>query len=450
MAKELAAHGSSDDLTFISASAGWRRALLVVLLVPVVTASWTAGRWFVGNAVASNAIDRAGAESAVRWSAGDPQAQYMMAQMAERRAEGFDPIANVRAALGFYERAAQLAPNDFRFWIELGRARERAGDITGATDALRRAAELAPAYASPRWLLGNNLLRAGQVDAAFVELGKAGEADAEYRQQVLALAWRYYEGNTAAVARAMGDTAQARAALVNYLIDRKRLDDARELLSSMTPAESETKRNAVVRLERALFDQKRFRDALAMNHAAESNLDGNDAPVEFERIANPGFEAGVPPPGARLFGWQIGQPLQTRVELDANRRHSGARSLRFIFESSNALDLRGIRQFVVVEPNRRYRLRFFVRAEELRSASLPLVEVASAANEGVVLGASKPGEMAANDWREEVIEFIVPDKTDGVIVRLARTPCADVVCPIFGRIWYDDFALERIGASVGR
>jgi hypothetical protein len=248
----------------------------------------------------------------------------------------------------------------------------------------------------------------------------------------------------------MGDTAPARDALMTYLIDRGRLDEAQKLLSRMTPTETETKRLAVVRLERALFDAKRFRDALAMHRAGESKVDANEAPVEFERIANPGFEAGVLPPGASPFGWQIGQPPQTRVELDANRRHGGARALRFIFEASNALDLRGIRQFVVVEPRGRYRLRFHARAEDLRSASLPLVEVVSAANEGLVLGASKPIEMNASDWREEAIEFIAPDKTDGIIIRFARTPCADVVCPIFGKLWYDDFALERIGASVGR
>jgi cytochrome c-type biogenesis protein CcmH/NrfG len=117
----------------------WQRLLLAVFAACVVVGAWTAGRWFIGNAVASNAIDRSGAESALRWSEDDPQAQYMMAQMVERRAEGFDPIANVRAALPFYERATQLAPNDYRFWIELGRARERAGDIAGATDTLRRA-----------------------------------------------------------------------------------------------------------------------------------------------------------------------------------------------------------------------------------------------------------------------------------------------------------------------
>jgi hypothetical protein len=35
------------------------------------------------------------------------------------------------------------------------------------------------------------------------------------------------------------------------------------------------------------------------------------------------------------------------------------------------------------------------------------------------------------------------------VVRLRRVPCPEEACPIFGKIWYDDFNLQRAGTNAG-
>ena len=53
---------------------------------------------------------------------------------------------NLADAVHEYEIAATLSPNDYRYWMELGRGIEAAGDNAGGERALGRAVELAPAY----------------------------------------------------------------------------------------------------------------------------------------------------------------------------------------------------------------------------------------------------------------------------------------------------------------
>lgn len=446
------AHTASEnsDLLLVSVRPLWRAALVAVLVIIALAGAWKAAWWFLGNDVARHAFDREGAEAAVAWAPSDPQAHYMQAVITERRAKGFDAVANARAALPFYESAVSLAPNDYRFWMELGRARERAGEIEAALPALRRSVELAPAYALPRWQFGNLLLRAGQIDAAFSELQRAGEANESFRQQVVNLAWRYSKGDVLQVMRLLGDSAAVQSELITYLTGQKRLNEALQVWTNIdADTSAETKSRVAVNLERTLFDARRFRDALRVNQvrASLAAVQPASSRAGFGQIANDGFEAGVPPANRELFGWQLARTPGAEVELDATTRYSGARALRIAFAAPTGIELRALRQTIVVEPGGRYRLSFYVRGEELQSASLPLIEVVDASAEVRFLGASSPMAIGTSDWTRGVVEFTVPADTDGVTLRFARPACPDATCPIFGRAWYDEFNLEKLGGA---
>ncbi len=57
-----------------------------------------------------------------------------------------------------FENVVKLSPNDFRWWIELGRAYEQAENVQGrGKKPFVRAVNLAPNYTFPHWQLGNFL-----------------------------------------------------------------------------------------------------------------------------------------------------------------------------------------------------------------------------------------------------------------------------------------------------
>ncbi|HEX6183662.1 MAG TPA: hypothetical protein VFZ44_07110, partial [Pyrinomonadaceae bacterium] len=92
-----------------------------------------------------------------------------------------------------------------------------------------------------------------------------------------------------------------------------------------------------------------------------------------------------------------------------------------------------------------YRLSFWFKTDELRSAATPFVYAADPAAPDASLGGSPPAPNGTGDWQQVSFEFTTAPRAEAVLVRFARAGCPDGVCPIFGKIWYDDFHLERAG-----
>jgi len=427
----------SEQLMFIDVRPAWRRALVVAAALAALWGAWHGLRWCLGGTMAETARDFETAEAAVRLAPRDPLSHLALARM---HRVSFLPEA-LPVSLREYERAAELAPNDYLIWMEAGRARGAAGDVEGGAAALRRAAELAPNYAQPRWHLGNLLLRSDRVDEAFAELRRAAEADPSLRPQVFNLAWQVYGQDMPAVMRAVGDSAQARAQLVAVLVGRLRLDDALSLWSSLAPDAKRSQQDTGGVLAKALFDKGRYRDSLRVQQ--EYSAEGAP-PFEAEKVTNGGFEANIPPPGTRLFDWQVASIPQARVVIDPRTRRGGERSLHVIFNASAQMEFRNIFQLIAVEPGARYRLSFHERAEELRSVSTPVVEVLDPSDPSRPLASSPPLPAGTSDWRQTAVEFTAPAKAEAVLLRVGRAPCADA-CPIFGKVWYDEFDLQRSG-----
>jgi tetratricopeptide (TPR) repeat protein len=431
----------AEQLALVNVRPVWARLPLLFLALAVLWASWQGMRWMVGDTMAEaaplsyqkdpqEAFDTA--EAAVRLAPHDPLAHLMLARLYRY---SFDPQLLPRA-LAEYERAAALAPNDYMIWTELGRARSAAGDMDGGVAALRRAVELAPSYAEQRWHLGNVLLRAGRSEEAFAELRRAGDADPEkYRPQVFNLAWQLYGPDMARVLDAVGRTPEARAHLVGVLVGRGRLDDALNVWNGLG-AERRSQPAAADRLAQALYAQGQYA------RAARALADAGAQDLSPERISNAGFESDIGPPG-QLFRWQVTPAAGARIAVDARVAHTGSRSLLVVFDSAGQVDFRNVWQAIAVEPSTRYRLTFFTRTDSLNTVASLVALVTEAAAETSVLAGSQPVPTGTNNWQQFTVEFTTGPKTEAVAVRLVRQGCAEGACPAYGKIWYDDFDLQR-------
>src|SRR6266550_4729794 len=151
----------TDQLIHISVRGPLRRVLTLLPLILALTGAWFSVRWFIGNTIAETiSRDDRGLEMsrlAVGLAPGDPLTHWTLAELEQGRVS----LAEANQSLTEYEQAVRLAPQDYRFWLALGRALEQSGDSEKGEKAMRRAVELAPAYSYPRWYLGNLLLRSG-------------------------------------------------------------------------------------------------------------------------------------------------------------------------------------------------------------------------------------------------------------------------------------------------
>lgn len=410
-----------------------RSALLAIGLICLLGVYFFA-KWCLANAISTRAEIREVADLAISLAPADPQTHYAAAVLLEK---SFLP-EDLPRSVTEYEKATALAPHNYLLWLALGRARERAGDAEGAEKSLRQALALAPNYAQVRWSLGNVLLRRGKTSEAFAEMRRAASDDAKYANPTISIAWQIFGGDRTQIEQALGDGPEVGAALAVFLAKQKRFEDAFEVWNALP---SDVQRTTAKQSGAELYEQfiaaKKYRAALQISSRINDEM--NETVVG--KITNGGFETDIKMQSAGIFEWQISAGLQPQIALNDQQKRGGNRSLWIAFNSDDGQDFRPISQTVVVEAGKVYVFEAFYKSE-LKTAATLRWEITDAAD-GKVLAATDVA--AANaDWSSLKAKFAAAPATEAVVVRLARETCRASLCPIAGRIWFDDFGLTAI------
>ena len=420
------------------------RVVLILLLLAAGVWSYFAIRWYVGNTLAEN-FNPAGnnlqvADMAVSLAPADPLTHWRMAQVTQK----ILPLDQQIQTIAEYERAVKLSPNDYRFWMALGTAHEQAGDRIKGEQALKRAVELAPSYAYPRWYLGNLLLRSGRYEEAFKELRLAAEADTELQPQQFNLLWAIYSDDLEGLKKAIGESSQARAAFALYLLSQQRYDDGLRLWSSLSIDEKKANREAGHSVVSSLINAKRYHDAVTIWNEIAAN---ERYRAELGKIFDGGFEEAINYGPEMVFGWQVKGGPQFQIGIDPTKSSGGSRSLRLAFQVRSNLEPINVSQLVPVAQNTDYEFECFLTTDKLETGSAPKVQILDAAN-GNVLAESAQAPSGTNPWNRLSLTFKTTDKTEAVLLKVVRISCVNeetLVCPIFGSVWYDDFSFKRRG-----
>jgi tetratricopeptide (TPR) repeat protein len=412
-----------------------KRGLVLAAALVFILFAYFAAKWGLANTASIRADLPEIAEMTAVMAPGDPQTHYSAAVLLEKSFNEDD----LTKALVEYETAAALAPHNYLLWLDLGRARERAGDVKGAELAIRRAFELAPNYSRVQWALGNTLLRQGKTDEAFAEIRKAVAGDAAFTNSAATIAWHIFDGDMAQVRNAIGDSTRLNSALATLLAGQKRYDEAAAIWNSLPVSEKGGSLKETGKLLLQQFTEaKKFRLALSVD--ADINSEHTTS-GEIGQISNGGFENDLKLQNAGVFEWQLGNGLQPQIAPTNGQKHSGNNSLVFIFNTTSSADFRPVSQTVTVESGKSYELNAFYKSD-LKTSVIFKWEIVRA-SDGKVLAATE-GTAARSDWTTMAAKFTVPDDVDGIIVRLARENCASSVCPVAGNLWFDDFRLAPV------
>lgn len=419
-------------------SSSLSRLMIVILgLFACVWGVWNSGReglsqLLTAYGAAANRLDAA--DRAVQLGASIPEAHYVRA--------GLLADAGARAeALEEYERAVALRPRDYALWLELGRAREQAHETDGAIAAFREAVRLAPFYAVPRWQLGNTLFRAGRLDEAFAELRRAVDGNPKLLPQALELAQAAFKGDAQAVEQAIQPRTPAlHLGLARFFVRQGKMNEAIAQFRAAGTASNEERRSLLAELLAA----KRFAEAYEVWASGRSSTLAVDSSGNA-LVMNGGFEEAVTlnEPG---FGWQLPQNMPTlQAAQDTANPRADAQSLRLVWNGNADPSSPVLSQLLLVEPAARYQLRFAARTENLVSGGLPIVVMTDAvSNDARVLGAAVTLPQGTNSWQDYSIEFTTASATTAVLLSVRRQNCSNPLCPIFGRVWLDDFSMRRM------
>lgn len=411
----------------------------IAVIIGLLVFMWFAIRWQIGNMFAEvTSPNDPGADviadAAISLAPSDPGAYWLGGNVKR----GFFDPESIDASVSYFRRGAVVAPFNYRAWTELGRANEHAGNIDAAASAFGRAVELAPEYAIPRWQYGNFLLRQGRMEDAARELRLAAEYNTPYREQVFGIAWNVLGNDPRVVDQFVSNKPDVKISLASFYANRGRPDDAINAWNEVPEDLKIRYRYVAERIGRELFDKKMFRGALEFYRQA-----GIDSAGRAEAVTNGGFETQVGlaehVPG---FDWGIYR-TDGKVEVvrDLRTRRSGASSIRFTFRGYTNPQLNNLQQGVVISPAGRYRLTFWVRTEDLKSASMPFIEILN--GDASLAAVTPPLPTGTNDWQPISVEFKVSDTSEAFFIRTSREPCSGE-CPLVGVFWLDDFELTRL------
>lgn len=416
----------------ISLDRPFAKYVLAGVLCIMAVLCFYASKWNFANA-ASARTDVPEAALALGYvSPDDPQTHYASAVLLGRQ---FDADSTQRS-IDEYKLSAEMSPNNYLIWMALARAYDLNGDTELAGAAYEKALDLAPNYADVRWALGNHNLRSGSNDTdAFRMIASAVSARPGYAGPAVMVAMQASNGDPGRARSLIGNTPTINAALAQYLITEKRLDQAfavwNELPSELRSSEYKGIGEALVG---DAVSEKRYRIA-----AQASGDIGIDPKPVVGAITNGGFESAVKPEGSGTFDWHIPAGSDPQISLSDNS-HSGHASLWFIFNSARASDFRSVDQLTAVEPGARYRLTMFYRSQ-LRTDAGIRFEIVNLA--GKPIGTTPQFGLNA-EWLPIEASFTAPSDVDAVRVRLVHDDCKKGSdCSIAGKLWLDDISLVK-------
>lgn len=421
-----------------SKTAVGRVAILAAIFVALAF-SWFGVRWEIGNMLGeltspSQDDALAVAQAAIQLAPRDPLPRWLLATKLK---EEFDEASTAESIRNFEETVSR-SPNDFRWWIELGRAYEQAERTAEAEKAFQHAVDLAPAYTFPQWQIGNFLLRQDRIDEAFLHLTKATEKSIVYREQVFALAWDYFDKSPERLEQIAANTPEVRVTLALFYARREAAADAVRIWNTIPESEKAKNPVLVKTITQLLYTKRYYRETLEFARQA-----GIDPDAQPETISNAGFEKSLGDAEATFFGWKADRSdNKLDIRVDTTSKTEGQQSLKIVFKNYSKPDLYNVSQLIAVQPRGRYRLTFMLRTDNLKSGGEPLLDVIDAKHDSFIVR-SQPFPLGTNDWQKWTLEFTVPEDSDGVTIKTGRAPCGEN-CPIVGTIWYDDFKLEKL------
>jgi len=370
-------------------------------------------------------------DRAVQLMPGDPEARLNRAALLSDSGQHSEASAEL-------ERVTQLRPRDYYPWLELGMARDRAGDAGGAERALREAVRLAPYYAQPAWQLGNVLFRQNRLPEALAELKRAAKSDPTFLPMVLELTWAASGEMQAFINAVQPETDFEHLALAKFFAKKGK---GIEAVNEFRKAGASTKddQSEVIR---PLLAQKEFAAAYQIWLGTHNHGEAT-APAEETIPYDGGFEKALNV-GELGFGWQVTQNSAIGLSVDPNAAYEGAKCLRIEYRGESSPTEDALAQLIVVESGAKYRLEFASRVQEIVTGGLPMLIITDATDAGHVLAESPPLGSGNSEWHPSNIEFTTGQQTRAVRLEVRRKTCAGGPCPIFGRLWLDGFSLKKI------
>ncbi len=369
-----------------------------------------------------------------------PNSPRLNARLAEAELMNINADRDLESASYYGQRAVSLSPYNYDYLLVLASIEESRGKREAAEQALRKAQELAPANSEISWRIGNLLVRRGKLDEALPHFKQALQTNNDILAGILDLIWRTSRGNVEAVQSVVGETPNARLTLAQFLVNQKKITEAAKVFASID-RKARLMAPASAPILEKMMQTGSWAEAreLWLGVVSEANANLSDA------VWNGGFEADVLK-NFMQFDWNINRSDYARFSIDTAIAHSGSRSLKIEFVGKDTTRFeKEIKQTLVLQPGKKYRLEYFVKTDKFTAFSAPGEMYIALLDLKTTTEVAKSEAIGAGtgDWKSMRVEFVAPADSSGVMLTVKRTPQFSYNEPTKGTVWLDDFSIKE-------
>lgn len=345
-------------------------------------------------------------------------------------------FAAARMALN---QATVLNPHKAQYSLDLASIAQVTGDAKAEEADLERAQAAEPTMPEVSWEVANLDLLRGDLPKALQSFATVERYSPQLRKQAIQVSWRV-KPNVDVLLQYVPHTVDALSAFLNVMYEQQQLPQAARVWQALAALQQPVAKEYVLSYLQTLFSrehrqiaqaQQVWRDFLRTNpemmeYVAPNNL-----------VVNPGFESDVLDGG---FDWRHADRPHVKLAQESGVSHSGSRSLSVSFDGADIQDF-GIYQYVAVNPNSRYQLQVFIRADNILGSSGPrlaIIDPYEAARRFYV----SDDILGSSLWSAQGGSFSTGPDTHIVAVALVRDTPFD---PIKGHLWLDDVSITEEG-----
>lgn len=349
------------------------------------------------------------------------------------------------AARRCFETAVSLNPWDYRYWLELARLEEAAGDQGRASECMETALFLNRAYTPLYWQAGNFFLKHGQAARATRCFHQTLRGDPGLLRQVLALSWRFYPDRAKLIQELVPPEPGLISGAMYWCLERRETELAMDCWRRLRAGGKPFELSAAYPLVDHLIGLGRFAEAHRVWREALAATLGLEFRAFRDDVFDGGFELPLSNGG---FGWRAaGSPQREFTECPAPR-FRGLRSLRIDFDGTENLAGPFLRQSIWLEKPGTYWLEYAILTENLTSDQGVYWRIDSvAAGPPRIELARGPKHLEEGDWRLVSVPFEVPAAGTLIELTCQRDRSRKIDPYLGGRLWLDSISLRREGLT---
>ena len=369
----------------------------------------------------------------------DPRLQDRLGQVYK----DIDPAESVR----HLRRATELSPYSRRYWSDLASACESTVDTQCADRATERLLKLCPMVPLYHWLAAKSYLGADRLDESLAQFRRLLELDPGYARDIW-LYLRTVQEPDLIFQEMLADRvhSEIKVGYVDFLSAQGDDDAAYRIWRLVAANPRPFPFSSAQRYLERLIDLGRIEEAVAVWQDLErlgivksSKVGESDNLIfngDFEQLPlNAGFD------------WRAWPVHYLALDFSASGAYHGAHCLRVDFTVTRNDEYEPVYQIVPVLPNHTYRLKAYVRSEDITSDTGPSLRVRDT-QEPSFPDAISETTVGTTPWHPVGLSFSTGPKTRSVRLSVWRPRGRVFPTEISGSFWLDAVSLQGTDSAV--